>query len=73
MAVNNSPLRWPMHKGVNDGVGLWLWIRIKYERLAKLDLLTIFYADKIRSLKFRSNGSLRDYIDWFQGSAIIWR
>ena len=73
MAVNNSPLRWPMHKGVNDGVGLWLWIRIKYERLAKLDPLTIFYADKIRSLKLRSNGSLRDYIDWFQGLAIIWR
>ena len=73
MAVNNCPLRWHMHEGDKDGVEIWLWMKIKYESAAKLDLLRIFYTDKIRSLKLRSNGSLHDYIDRFQGLAILWR
>ena len=62
MAVNKSSLRWPMHEGEKDVVKLWLWMRINYESAAKLDPLKIYYADKIRSLMLRSNGSLHDYI-----------
>ena len=60
-----------MHEGEKDGVDLWLWLKIKYESAAKLGPLRIYYADKIWLLKLRSNGSLHDYIDRFQGLAII--
>ena len=73
MAVNKSPLRWPMHEGEKDDVKLWLWMRINYESAAKLDPLKIYYVDKIRLLRLRSNGSLHDYIDRLQGLAIMWR
>ena len=73
MAVNNCPLRWPMNKGDKNGVKLLIWMKIKYESAAKLDPLRFFYADKIRLLKLRANGSLHYYIDHFQGLAILWR
>ena len=73
MAVNNSPLSWPMHEGEKDGVDLWLWIKVKYESADKLDQLRLYYAEKIRSLKLRSNVSLHNYIDRFQGLEILWR
>ena len=41
MAVNNSPLRWPMHEVEKDGVDLWLWLKIKYESAATLYPLSI--------------------------------
>ena len=50
---------------------LWLWLKIKYESAAKLDPLRLYYAEKIMSLKLRSNGSTQDYIDQFQGLEII--
>ena len=62
-----------MHKDDKDGVELLLWMKIKYESAAKLDPLRVFYADKIRSLKLKSNGSLHNYIDCFQGLAILWQ
>ena len=73
IAVNNFPLRWPMHEGEKDGVSLLLWMKIKYETKAKIDLIMQFYSDKMRSLKLRVNCSLRDYIDRFQDLAILWR
>ena len=73
MAVNNSLLRWPMHEGEKDGVELGLWMRIKYDSAAKMDPLRIFYAERIISIKLRSNGSLHDYIDRLQGLEILWR
>ena len=62
-----------MHKGEKDGVSLLLWLKIKYVSEAKIDPLRQFYSDKLRSLKLRVNGSLHDYIDRFQGLAILWR
>ena len=62
-----------MYEDDKDGVALLLWMKIEYESAAKLDLLRIYYSDKIRSLKLRSNGSLHDYIDRFQGLSILWR
>ena len=62
-----------MHEGEKDGVDLWLWLKIKYESAAKLDPLRLYYAEKIRSLKLRSNGSTQDYIDRFQGLEILRR
>ena len=47
-------------------------MKIKYESAAKLDPLRIYYSDKMRSLKLRINGSIYDYIDCFQGLAILW-
>ena len=73
MEVNNSLLRWPIHKGEKDGLELWLWLKIKYESAAKLDPLRLFYAEKIRSLKLKANGLLHYYIDRFQGLEIMWR
>ena len=73
IAVNNFPLRWLMHEGEKCGVALLLWMKIKYESEAKIDTLKQFYQDRLRSLKLRVNGSLRDYIDRFQGLAILWR
>ena len=73
IAVNNFPLRWPMNEGENDGVSLLLLLKIKYESEAKIDPLRQFYSDKLRSLKVCVNGSLHDYIDRFQGLAILWR
>ena len=61
-----------MHEGDKDGVELLLWMKIKYESTAKLDPLRIYYADNIRSLKLRINGSLHDYIYRFQGFSILW-
>ena len=49
-----------MHEGDKDGVEILLWIKIKYESAAKIDPLKVFYADKIRSFKLRSNGSLHN-------------
>ena len=60
-----------MHEVEKDGVDLWLWLKIKYESAATLYPFRIYYAEKISSLKLRSNGSLHDYIDWFQGLAIL--
>ena len=51
-----------MHEGGKYGVELWLWMRIKYESTAKLDLLRVFYAEKIILLKLGSKGSLHNYI-----------
>ena len=48
-------------------------MKIKYESEAKIDPLNSYYHDKLRSLKLRVNGSLHDYIDKFQGLAILWR
>ena len=59
-AVNNLPLRWPMHEGNNDGVDLWSWLKIEYESAAKLNLLRKFYEEKIRSIKLKSGGFLGD-------------
>ena len=73
MAVNNSPLRWPIHEREKDGVGLWSWLKIKHESAAKLDPLRRFYGEKIRLLKLKSGGSLGNYIEQFQGLAILWR
>ena len=73
MAVINCPLCWPMHEGGKCGVSLLLWMKIKYESEAKIDPLNSYYHDKLRSLKLRVNGSLHDYIDKFQGLAILWR
>ena len=52
-----------MHEGEKYGVDLWLWPKIKYESADKLDQLRLYYAEKIRSLNLRSNGSLHNYID----------
>ena len=52
-----------MHEGEKDGVDLWLWLKVKYESAAISDPLRIYYAEKIRSLKLRANGSLHNYID----------
>ena len=41
MAVNKSPLRWPMNEGEKDGVYLCLLLKIKYESAAKLVPLRI--------------------------------
>ena len=60
-----------MHKDDKDGVELLLWMKIKYESAAKLDPLRVFYADNTGSLKLRANCSLHDYIDRFQGLAIL--
>ena len=38
-----------------------------------MDALRIYYAEKIRPLKLRANGSLHNYIDQFQGLSILWR
>ena len=73
IAVNKFRLKWPMHEHNKDGVALLLWMKIKYESAAKLDPLRIYYLDKMRLLKLRANGSLHDYIDCFQGLAILWR
>ena len=73
IAVNKCPLRWPMHEGDKGCVALLLWLKIKYESEAKHDPLSIYYSDKMRSLKLRVNVSLHDYIDLFQGLAILWR
>ena len=54
-----------MHEGDRDGVDLCLWLKVKYESAAISDPLRIYYAEKIRSLKLRANGSLHDYIDQF--------
>ena len=62
-----------MHKYDKDGVDILLWMKIKYESAAKLDPLMVFYADNIRLFKLRANGSLHEYIDRFQGLAILWR
>ena len=62
-----------MHEGKKDGVDLWLWLKVKYESAAISDPLRIYYAEKIGSLKLRDNGSLHNYIDRFQGLAILWR
>ena len=62
-----------MHEGEKDGVDLCLWMSIKHDSAAKLYPLRIFYAERIRSLKLSYNGSLHDYIDRFQGLAILWR
>ena len=62
-----------MHEGEKDGVSLLLWMKIKYETKAKIDLIMQFYSDKLRCLKLRVNGSLHDYIDRFQGLSIVWR
>ena len=48
-------------------------MKIKYESEAKIDPLNSYYHDKLRSLKLRVHGSLHDYIDKFQGLAILWR
>ena len=73
MSVNNSPLRWPIHEGEKDGVGLWSWLKIKHESAAKSDPLRRFYGEKISLLKLKSGGSLGNYIEQFQGLAILWR
>ena len=73
MAANNCPLRWPMHKGGKCGVSLLLWMKIKYESEAKIDPLNSYYHDKLWALKLRVNGILHDYIDKFQGLAILLR
>ena len=52
---------------------LCLWLKIKYESAAKLGPLRIYYAEKIRSLKFSYDGSLPGYIGRFQGLAILWQ
>ena len=62
-----------MHEGEKDGVEFWLWFKIKYESAAKLDPLRIFYAENIWSFKLRSTGSIHDYIEQFQGMAIMWQ
>ena len=62
-----------MHEGEKDGVDLWLWLKIKYDSADKLDPLRLYYAEKVRSINLRSNGSLHDYIGQFQGLAILWR
>ena len=38
-----------------------------------MDSLRHFYGEKIRSLKLKSDGFLVEYIDQFQGLAIIWQ
>ena len=73
MAVNNCPLRWPMHEGGTCGVALLLWMKVRYESEAKIDPLNSYYHDKLGGLKLCVNGSLHDYIDRFQGLAILWR
>ena len=62
-----------MHEGDKDGVSLILWLKIKYESEAKIDPLRQFYSDKMRYLKLHVNSSIHDYIDRFQGLAILWR
>ena len=62
-----------MHEGEKDGVDLWLCLKVKYESAAISDPLRIYYAEKIRSLKLRANGSLHNYIDQLQGLAILWQ
>ena len=59
-AVNNSPLRWLMHEGNNDGVDLWSWLKVKYGSATKLNLLRQFYGEKIWSIKLKSGGLLGD-------------
>ena len=56
-------MRWPRHEGEKDGVDLWLWLKVKYESADISDPLRIYYAEKIRPLKLRANGSLHNYID----------
>ena len=51
-----------MHEGGKYGEELWLWMRIKYKSTAKLDLLRVFYAEKIILLKLGSKVSLHNYI-----------
>ena len=51
-----------MHEGNKKGVDLWYWLKIRYESAVKLDPLRRFYAEKIRLLKLKSDGSLGDYI-----------
>ena len=62
-----------MNEGDKDGVAVLLWMKIKYKSADTLDPLRIYYSDNMRSLKPRANGSLHDYIDRFQGLAILWR
>ena len=62
-----------MDEGDKDGIALLLWMKIKYESVAKLDPLRIYYLEKMRSLKLWANGILHDYIDCFQVLAIMWR
>ena len=61
-----------MHEGEKDGMDLWLWLKVKYESAAKLDLFSILYVENIRPLNLMSNGSLHDYTDRLQGLAILW-
>ena len=62
-----------MREGEKDSVDLWLWLKVKYESESILDPLRIYYAEKIRLLKLRANGSLHNYIDRLQGMTILWR
>ena len=48
-------------------------MKIKYESEVNINPLKQFYQDRLRSLKLCVNGSLHDYIDRFQGLAILWR
>ena len=73
LALNISLLRWPMHEGDKYGVNLWSWLKVRYESAANLDPLRQFYGDNIRLLKLKSGGSLGDYIERFQGLAILWQ
>ena len=52
---------------------LWSWIKVRYESESKLDPLKSFYGENIRSLKLKAGGLLVNYIDRFQGLAILWQ
>ena len=62
-----------MHEGGTCGVTLLLWMKVKHKSEAKIDPLNSYYHDKLGGLKLCVNGSLHDYIDRFQGLAILWR
>ena len=73
MVVNNSSLKWKIHKGNMDGILLCSWLKVIYESVSKLDPLMHFYGDKILPINLNAGGLLVEYIDQIHGFEILWR
>ena len=56
MAVNNSPLRWPMQEGNKDGVDFLSWLKVRYVSAAKFYPLRQLYGEKTSRLSLNPVG-----------------
>ena len=64
-------MRWPMLEGNMKDIFLWFRLKVRYESAAKLDPLKRLYRNNSWSLKLNAGVLLVEYIDQFQGLAIL--